>query len=89
MDPQSLWDLTMELGALLQKISNSDPTGSPSQTAAGAFRHWLTEVEPNSSDPRYFQDVARNYDIEGHSNRDLFDIFELLHPYLEIEPPEL
>ena len=84
----TLWDKTVQLGFLLRKISDGDPLGKPSAAAATAFRHWLTDAEPKSEDPRYFQDVAANYDIEGRSNRDLFDIFELLHPYVEIEAPE-
>ena len=86
-DP-TLWSLTVELGRLLRDISDADPEGHPTETAAGAFRHWLTEAEPASTDTRYFVDIAENYDIEGRSNRDLFDIFELLHPYLELEAPE-
>lgn len=84
----TLWEQTVRLGTLLRQVSDRDPQGSPSATAANAFRHWLADAEPQSDDPRYFKDVAENYDIEGRSNRDLFDIFELLHPYVQIEAPE-
>jgi hypothetical protein len=84
----TLWDQTVELGTLLRTISDKDPEGHPTGKAVIAFRHWLRVAEPHSSEGRYFVDVAENYDIEGRSNRDLFDVFELLHPYVEIEAPE-
>ncbi|HEY3330849.1 MAG TPA: hypothetical protein VGK19_12550 [Capsulimonadaceae bacterium] len=84
----SLWNQTVQLGTLLRDISDNDPEGRPTGTAVTAFRHWLDVAQHKSSEARYFIDIAENYDIEGRSNRDLFDVFELLHPFVEIEAPE-
>ena len=41
-----------------------------------------------SGEARYFYDVAENFPVERSSNRDLFDLFEMLHSYIDIESPE-
>jgi len=84
-DQPSLFDQTIALGTLLKSFSDRDPQGHPSAGAAQAFRSWLEVAGKRSREPRYFADVADNYDIDSNSNRDLFDIFELLHPYIEVD----
>ena len=84
----SIFDQTIELGRLLRTISDRDPEGSPSLNAVAVFREWVKVAGPVSTDSRYFTDVLDNYDAAGRSNRDLFDVFELLHPYVEIDQPE-
>jgi hypothetical protein len=83
-----LYEQTMELGKSLKAISDRDPDGKPSETAAAAFRGWLEAVKGSTTEPPYFEDVSENYDIFGNSNKDLFTIFELLHPYVEFPEPE-
>src|SRR5580698_7683519 len=80
----ALVEQTMELGQLLHTISERDPEGLPTAAACTAFRHWIEAAGPVSTDPRYFEDVHANYDAEGRSNKDLFAVFELLNPYLEL-----
>jgi len=75
---------TIELATILKKISDRDPEGRPSPAAAKVFREWLSTARNSTEEPQYFDDVAQNFDVEGRSNRDLFDMFELLHPYVEI-----
>ncbi len=82
-----LYDQTIELGKSLKAISDRDPDGKPSSTAAAAFTSWLTAVGTSNSEPRYFADVAENYDIGSNLNKDLFTIFEMLNPYVEFPEP--
>jgi hypothetical protein len=89
----SLYEQTVELGKSLKAVSDRDPAGKPTTIAETAFRSWLNAVGSSTSEPRYFQDVAENYDIEANSNKDLFTVFELLHPYVDLpdyeeEPPK-
>ncbi|MDR3709123.1 MAG: hypothetical protein P4L33_12550 [Capsulimonadaceae bacterium] len=84
----SLWDQTLNLGELLRALSEKDPVATPSPAAKAAFQHWLDEGARNSSEARYFEDVAENFDVEKHTIGEVFDLFEILHPYLEIAPPE-
>ncbi len=83
----SLHEQTIELGKSLNAIADRNPDGRPTPTATAAFRTWLSVVKSSNTDHQYFDDVAENYDIEGNSNKDLFTIFQLLHPYVEF--PEL
>jgi hypothetical protein len=78
-----LYDQTMELAKSLQAISERDPEGTPSAAAAAAFRSWLAAIGTSNREPRYFEDVAENYDIAANSNKDLFMIFQMLHPYVD------
>jgi len=82
---QALMQQTIELGRLLHSIAEKDPQSLPTPAACSAFRHWVEAAGPHSTDPRYFTDVLENYDVSGRCNRDLFDVFELLDPYLELE----
>jgi hypothetical protein len=79
-----LYDHTIELGRSLKAVSDRDPDGKPSSTAATAFRSWLNTVSGSNREPAYFEDVAENYDVEANSNRDLFTLFEMLHPYVDM-----
>jgi hypothetical protein len=81
----SLQNQTMELGKALKAVRDRDPEGRPTPTAATAFRHWLEAAKGHTREQRYFDDVYENFDVAANSNRDLFDLFEMLHPYLEIE----
>jgi hypothetical protein len=74
----------MALGGMLKKISERDPTGTPSPAAAAAFASWLASVGRNNREPRYFDDVRENFVIESNSNKDLFTLFEMLNPYVDI-----
>jgi hypothetical protein len=75
---------TLELATILKKIADRDPASHPSDAAAKVFRNWLSAARNFTEEPQYFDDVATNYDVEGRSNQDLFDLFELLHPYVDI-----
>ena len=88
---------TLELARILKQIQDRDPEGSPTTEAARVFREWLASARGFTEEPQYFDDVLENYDVEGRSNKDLFDMFELLHPYVDIvddrplpddEPPQ-
>ena len=82
-DEPSLLEQTITLGRLLKGFSDRDPAGVPSQTAATAFHAWLESAGPTSRQPRYFADIAENFEVMENSNKDLFRVFELLHPYIE------
>jgi hypothetical protein len=86
-DPD-LYEQTIELGKSLKTISDRNPEGKPSQAATTAFRSWLAAVSGSNSEPRYFEDIAENYDIAANSNKDIFTIFELLHPYVDFPDVE-
>jgi len=81
----SLQEQTIALGRTLKAIADSDPVGSPSPVAAAAFSDWLQEAGPGSREPHYFADVADNYDVAANSNRDLWDLFDILDNYIEVE----
>lgn len=84
-----LLDQTIELAKILKEMSDQDPIGHPSDMAVAVFRSWITVARERTDEPQYFDDVLQNYDAKGRSNKDLFDLFELLHPYVEIPlPPE-
>jgi hypothetical protein len=82
-----LWYQTIELGKVLQDLSNRDPDGAPPAPVASVFRKWLLAASDISDEARYFDDVSDNFPIEKSSNRDLFDLFEMLHSYVEIDVP--
>jgi hypothetical protein len=75
---------TLELATILKKIQERDPEGHPTDAAAHVFREWLAVAKTATEEPQYFEDVLENYDVLNRSNKDLFDMFELLHPYVEI-----
>ena len=75
---------TLELARILKQIADRDPEGRPSAGAARVFSNWLAAARTATDEPQYFDDVAANYDVLGRSNQDLFDLFELLHPYVDI-----
>lgn len=83
--PPSLQRQTIALGKTLKTIADGDPTGTPSELSARAFLGWIQEAGPGSHEPDYFADVAANYDIAGNSNQDLWDIFDILENYIEVE----
>lgn len=83
----SLEQQTIALGKVLKLVADREPEGTPTQSASQAFKSWLNAAGPGSRDPRYFADIAENYDIAANSNEDLFKVFNLLHPYME-EPAE-
>lgn len=83
--PPSLQRQTMELGKTLKSIADGDPSGTPTALSARAFASWVAEAGPGSREPDYFADVAANYDVAGNTNRDLWDIFDILENYIEVE----
>ena len=86
--PPSLQEQTMELGRTLKAIADSDPSGIPSEQAASVFAEWLTVAGPTSREPVYLADVADNYDVFANTNKDLFELFDILDNYIEIEDEE-
>lgn len=80
----TLLEQTIALGKVLKLVSDRDPAGTPSSEAIQAFKSWLAAAGPTSRDPRYFADIDQNYEISENSNEDLFRVFELLHPYIEV-----
>ena len=78
----AVFSATRELGVMLKSISDRDPAGTPSEAAADAFVSWLNEAAPVSKKPIYFHDVATNYDIAMNSNKDLFELFEVLGTHM-------
>lgn len=84
-EAKALLAQTMELGRLLHQVQKSDPEGLPTEAAVTAFRGWVQAAGSVSTEPRYFEDILENYDAPGRSNKDLFDVFELLDPYLDLE----
>jgi hypothetical protein len=84
----TLFEQTIELGKLLKTVSDRDPEGVPGPAATQAFKSWLAAAGPTSREPRYFADISDNYEISANSNKDLFKVFELLHPYIEVEEDE-
>ncbi|MEO7715672.1 MAG: hypothetical protein ABIY70_05695 [Capsulimonas sp.] len=87
-DP-SFIEQTITLGQTLKDFADRDPSGVPSSTAALVFAEWLTIAGPLSRKPLYFNDVAANYVVQDNSNRNLFDLFELLGTHIIIEEEEL
>lgn len=86
--PPSLQQQTIELGKTLKTIADGAPAGTPSALSARAFASWVAEAGPGSREPGYFADVAANYDVTGNTNRDLWDIFDILENYIEVEDEE-
>jgi len=85
-----LSEQTAEIAKLLHACMESDPTGSPTDTATLVFSEWLAVAGPASKQPQYFADVADNYDVQMNSNRDLLDLFIMLEGYLaEAQAPDL
>ncbi len=84
----SLQAQTMELGKTLKAIADSDPSGMPSAQAASVFAEWLTIAGPTSREPVYLADVADNYDVFANTNKDLFELFDILENYIEVEDEE-
>ena len=88
----SLQAQTMELGKTLKAISDRDPSGTPTAQAAAVFAGWLAAAGPTSREPTYLADVADNYDVFLNTNKDLFELFDILDNYIEVEdddaPPE-
>lgn len=84
-DMPSLQEQTMELGRTLKTIADRDPSGTPSAQAASVFADWLALAGPTSREPLYLSDVADNYDVFANTNKDLFELFDILDNYIEIE----
>jgi len=86
--PPTLQEQTMELGRTLKMIADSDPSGTPSPSAASVFAEWLALAGPTSREPLYLADVAENYDVFANTNKDLFELFDILDNYIEVEDEE-
>ena len=84
----SLQAQTMELGRTLKEISDRDPSGMPSEMAASVFADWLVLAGPSSREPTYLADVAENFDVFANTNKDLFELFDILDNYIEVEDEE-
>jgi len=84
----SLQAQTMELGRTLKAIADNDPSGTPSPQAAAVFAGWLAQAGPTSREPLYLSDVADNYDVLANTNKDLFELFDILDNYIEVEDEE-
>lgn len=80
----SLQEQTIALGKMLKAISDGEPSGIPSPTAAAAFASWLAEAGPGSRQPDYFADVAANYAVADNSNKDLWELFHMLESHIEV-----
>ncbi|BDI28454.1 hypothetical protein CCAX7_005050 [Capsulimonas corticalis] len=87
-DP-SFIEQTVTFGQTLKDFADRDPSGVPTNTAAAVFAEWLVIAGPLSRQPGYFQDVADNYVVQDNSNRNLFDLFELLGTHIDIEEEDL
>jgi hypothetical protein len=89
-DPEtpSLQQQTIALGQILKAQADNDPSGAPGESAASVFADWLAAAGPGSREPGYFADVAGNYDVCANSNRDLWDLFDILENYIEVEDDE-
>ena len=81
----SLQAQTMELGRTLKEIADNDPSGTPSASAAAVFAGWLALAGPTSREPTYLADVADNFDVFGNTNKDLFELFDILDNYIEVD----
>lgn len=86
--PPSLQQQTIEIGKMLKALSDSDPSGTPTETAAAVFRGWLDAAGPTSREPVYLADVRDNYDVAMNSNKDLWELFDILENYIEVEDEE-
>ncbi len=84
----SLQRQTIALGKILRATAEDDPAGMPTEGAATAFLGWVAEAGPGSREPDYFADVAANYDVRFNSNRDLWELFDILDNYIEVEDDE-
>ena len=78
----------MELGKTLKAFADRDPSGTPSPAAAAVFAEWLAVAGPTSREPTYLADVAANYDVFANTNKDLWEIFDILENYIEVEDEE-
>ncbi len=81
----SLQAQTIELGKTLRAISDRDPSGTPTPQAAAVFGRWLADAGPASREPAYLADVADNYDVFLNTNKDLFELFDILDNYIEVD----
>ena len=86
--PLSLQEQTIALGKMLKAISDEDPSGVPSPSAAAAFDSWTAEAGPDSRQPIFFADVAANYVVTDNSNKDLWELFHMLESHIEVEEEE-
>jgi hypothetical protein len=84
IDEPSMLEQTIELAKVLRTIADRDPEGHPSESAVSVFHNWLRAARELTEEPQYFDDILENYDAAGRTNRDLQDIFDILHPYVEI-----
>jgi len=86
--PPSLQQQTIELGRKLKAIADENPSETPSEQAAAVFAEWLAVAGPTSREPTYLADVAGNYDVFANTNKDLWEIFDILENYIEVEDEE-
>ena len=85
IDAPSLQAQTIELGKTLKAIADRDPSGTPTAQAAAVFKRWLADAGPTSREPAYLADVADNYDVFLNTNKDLFELFDILDNYIEVD----
>ena len=83
--PPSLLTQTRALGETLKAIAAPNPLAPPPPQAAAVFAAWLAEAGPGSREPRYFADVAENFDTQACTSAELFEMFEILENYLAAE----
>jgi hypothetical protein len=84
-----LFAMSRELGEILKSFSDRDPFGAPTESAAKVFSGWVAEAGPVSKRPGHFADVFDNFNPQEHTNRDLFDLFNILESYIEYPEPEM
>lgn len=81
----SLQAQTMELGKTLKAIADAHPNETPGETARAVFAAWMQEAGPNSREPGYFADVLSNFDLMQNTNKDVWEMFDLLENYIEVD----
>lgn len=84
----SLQAQTMELGKTLKAIADSRPNETPGESARAVFAAWMQEAGPDSREPGYFADVLANFDLTQNTNKDVWEMFDLLENYIEVEDDE-
>lgn len=84
----TLQQQTIALGKILKSQADADPAGTPTEMAGDVFGEWLAAAGPGSREPVYFADVADNFDVRHNSNRDLWELFDILENYIEVEDDE-
>ncbi len=87
--PPSLQQQTIDLGRMFKSLADAAPSGTPSGKAGAAFQSWLAEAGPGSREPAYFEDVAANFDLTANSNKDVWELFDILENYIEVDDEDI